>query len=52
MWKQKKYEGGHYDNEIDAAKRVNQLCDGLEIERKNPGVDATPTPKIRVIKNF
>jgi len=44
----KKYKcGANYDNELDAAKRVNQLCDELGIERKNPGVDAMPTQQIR-----
>jgi hypothetical protein len=46
----KKYEGGVYLNEVDAAKRVNQLCDELGIKRKNPTVDAEPAPE--VIKAF
>jgi len=42
----KKYEGGHYTNELDAAKRVNQLCDELGMKRKNPSVDSMPAPKV------
>jgi len=39
--------GAQYDNELDAAKRVNQICDELKIERKNPDVDAMPIRKIK-----
>jgi len=39
-------DGGDYGNELDAAKKVNQMCDELKIKRKNPEVDAMPTPKI------
>ena len=45
--KKKKLEGGKYKNELDAAKRVNQMCDELGIERKNPKVNGLlPTPKV------
>jgi len=30
--------GGRYENELDAAKKVNQMCDEFKIERKNPDV--------------
>jgi len=41
----KKFQGGKYHDELDAAKRVNQLCDELEIVQKNPGVGSIPNPK-------
>jgi len=36
----KKY-GGYHGNELDAAKRVNQLCEKLEIPLRNPGIAGT-----------
>ena len=36
---QKKYFGGYYDDQENAAMRVNLLCDQLEIERKNPTIN-------------
>ena len=30
--------GGSFSDELDAAKKVNQLCAELEIPEKNPGV--------------
>jgi len=35
----KKYSGGVFDNEKDAAMAVNLLCDKFEIQRKNPTID-------------
>jgi len=46
----KRYYGGYFDEQIEAAKRVNQLCDELGIPRKNPEVNAIPNPK--VIEHF
>merc|ERR1712096_3148 len=34
--------GGYFKDELDAAKRVNQLCEKLEIPPKNPGISAGP----------
>jgi len=34
----KKNYGGSFSDELDAAKRVNQLCEELEIPEKNPGI--------------
>jgi len=45
--KKKKYYGGYYLYEIDAAKRINQLCDEVGIQRKNPKVDAMPNKPIK-----
>jgi len=35
----KKYYGGHFDKEEDAAMSINLLCDKFEVERKNPTVN-------------
>jgi len=35
--KERKY-GGTFNNELDAAKTVNQLCEQLQISHKNPGI--------------
>merc|ERR1712034_214199 len=34
--------GGYFDDELDAAKRVNQLCEKLEIPLRNPEISAIP----------
>jgi len=36
LHKKKRYQGGYFDNEIQAAMNVNLLCDKCGIERKNP----------------
>jgi len=46
FWKYVKYRGGGYRTELDAAKKVNQICDELGIERKNSGIGAMPNSKI------
>jgi len=38
----KKKSGGTFKDELDAAKRVNQLCEEMEIPHKNPGISAIP----------
>jgi hypothetical protein len=35
----KKYYGGHFDKEEDAAMSINLLCDKFEVERKNPTIN-------------
>jgi len=40
-------QGGTYNNQLDAAKRVNQMCDEFKIKRKNPDVNASPNPDIK-----
>merc|ERR1712034_245630 len=37
--------GGTYNDEMDAAKRVNQLCEEMDIPLRNPGISAIPTPQ-------
>jgi len=34
--------GGFFNDELDAAKRVNQLCEKIGIPYKNPGINAKP----------
>merc|ERR1712034_14759 len=34
--------GGYFENELDAAKRVNQLCEELEIPLQNPEISGVP----------
>jgi len=40
--KQKQKYGGYFNEEIDAAKRVNQLCEEMEIPLLNPTTNAIP----------
>ena len=37
----KRYYGGYFDNEEQAAMKVNLLCDKYEIERMNPMINIT-----------
>merc|ERR1712034_36033 len=37
--------GGHYKDELDAAKRVNQFCEELGIPPYNLGISAIPNQK-------
>ena len=40
--------GGTFNDELDAAKRVNQLCEEMGIPYKNPGISATPNQQCHV----
>jgi len=42
----KKY-GGKFKHELDAAKRVNQLCEELGISEKNPEIGAMPHQQLQ-----
>jgi hypothetical protein len=44
--------GGTFDNELEAAKRVNQLCEELSFPQQNPTVSAIPDEKYQVTRNF
>ena len=44
--------GGFFKDELDAAKRVNQLCEELGISSQNPGISAIPNQKYQVTKMF
>jgi len=45
----KKY-GGSFTDELDAAKRVNQLCEELGIPEKNPGIGTIPNRQCEIKK--
>jgi len=45
----KKY-GGKFKHELDAAKRVNQLCEELGIPEKNPGIGTVPNRQFEIKK--
>jgi hypothetical protein len=36
----------YFDNELDAAKRVNQLCEKFGLPAKNIGISEAPTKKV------
>ena len=40
--------GGTFDGELDAARRVNQLCEELEIPFQNPGISSIPMQQYQV----
>ena len=40
--------GGTFNDELDAAKRVNQLCEKLGIPAQNPEVSAIPNQQYQV----
>ena len=48
---QKQKYGGSFNDELDAAKRVNQLCEELEIPLLNPDISAIPNQQHQVTKN-
>jgi hypothetical protein len=45
---QKEKSGGYFQDEIDAGKRVNQLCEELKIPPQNPGINGRPEKKIKI----
>jgi hypothetical protein len=44
--------GGIFNEDVDAAKRVNQLCEELQIPLKNPGLTGGPNEKWQVTQNI
>ena len=44
--------GGYFNDELDAAKRVNQLCAELGIPPQNLGISAIPNQQPQVTMNF
>merc|ERR1712034_68265 len=46
----RKYCGGFTD-EVDAAKKMNQLCGELEIVEKNPGIGTSPNFPYKIVKS-
>jgi len=39
--------GGYFNDEQDAAKKVNQLCNEFEISEKNPGISGIPNQQVK-----
>jgi hypothetical protein len=48
-YNKKNYYGGLFDNEEQAAMKVNVLCDKCGIERKNPKININPNAIQQVI---
>ena len=44
----KQIYGGRFNDELDAAKRVNQLCEKLKIPPQNPTISAIPNQQYQV----
>ena len=42
IWIKKQHKTSYHTNELDAARKVNQLCDEFGIKRRNPDIDPTP----------
>jgi hypothetical protein len=40
--------GGIFNDEMDAAKKVNQLCEEFGIIVKNPGISGVPNSQVKV----
>ena len=40
MNRKKQIYGGQFNNELDAGKKVNQICEELGISLKNPTINA------------
>ena len=45
----KRKYGGIFDDELDAAKRVNLLCEEHGITAKNPEISEVPNQQLQVI---
>ena len=41
--------GGSFDHELHAAKRINQLCEEMDIPLRNPGIAGIPTQQCQVL---
>jgi hypothetical protein len=44
--------GGYFDHELDAGKRMNQLCEEFGIPLRNPELSAVPNEQHEVPKNM
>ena len=40
--------GGYFKDELDAAKRVNQLCEEFGIPPRNPEISGLPNQQLKV----
>ena len=48
---QKQKYGGRFNDELDAAKKVNQLCEEFGIPQKNPTIIGIPNQQYQVLRN-
>ena len=46
QWEEKNKYFGAFDEELDAAKKVNQICEEHGIPLKNPGIGMIPTQQV------
>ena len=44
--------GGYFEDELDAAKGVNQLCEELGVPLQNPEISAIPNQQHPVTKKY
>ena len=44
--------GGCFNDELDAAKRVNELCKELGIPERNPGINGIPNQHWKVTQDL
>ena len=49
---QKRKFGGYFEKELDAAKKMNQLCKELGIPLENSEISTVPNQKCQVTKEF
>jgi hypothetical protein len=50
--RQKKIYGGIFNDELDAAKRVNELCEELGFPQQNSTLSAIPNQQYQVTKKI
>ena len=43
---QKQKYSGYFNDELDAAKRINQLCEEFQIPLQNPGIAGMPNQQV------
>ena len=44
--------GGRFDDELEAAKRVNEICEDLGILQQNPTISTIPNQQYKVTKSI
>ncbi len=49
---QKQKWGGYFNDELDAAKKLNQICEELEIPLQNPGITGMPNQQVLRFDEF
>ena len=49
---EKQKYGGMFNDELDAARRANQLCQEFGVPLQNPTISGIPNQRYQVTKNF